>query len=95
MDSKKQNGNATKKDLQEFGDAILSGMQEMFDQQDKRFDNVEGRLDNLEQNVSELKMDMRQVKDDMKGIKAEFSDTPTKREFSELRERVDKYHPQA
>jgi len=40
-----------------------------------------------------LKNEVRYVREDIKGINAELSTTVTKKEFSKLIKKVDKYHP--
>ena len=40
-----------------------------------------------------LKTEIRFVKDDINGLTAELSDTPSRKEFNQLKSRVDKYHP--
>ena len=72
--------------LDEAVEAILNGMELMFSKQDKRFDK-------LEANVREIKVELSGVKDSVNGLKAEFADTPSRREFQELKSKVDKYHP--
>lgn len=72
--------------LDEAVDAILKGMESMFAGQDKRFDKIESGLRKLDVGLSG-------VKDTVNGLKAEFSDTPSRKEFNELKTIVDKYHP--
>lgn len=71
-----------------FSESILNGVQTMFDKHEesnnKRFDSIENRLDKLETDVSE-------VKDEIKGIKSDLSTTVTKKEFNELKTKVDQY----
>jgi cell division septum initiation protein DivIVA len=57
-----------------------------FDQVDKRLDNVEGRLDTLDVGQSYLK-------DQINGLEADLSDAPSRKEFQELKSKVDQYHP--
>lgn len=61
-------------------DAILNGMQKMFDAQNKRFDLLESKMDtgheNLQRQITDLKWD-----------------TPTRGEFNKLKTRVNRYHP--
>ena len=76
--------------LEDAVDVILDGMDKMVgelrNQINTRFDKTESRLNGLE-------VEVRGVKDEVRGLKAEFSVTPTRREFEELKARVDKYHP--
>jgi len=70
--------------LDEAVDAILKGVDALFRQfkgeVDKRFDKVE----------SEINF----VKTDVRDIKADLSNTPSRKEFNELKTKVDRYHPQ-
>ena len=96
-----KNGNdkedVTKAMLGEAVDAILEGMNKMvgglrtemksgFDAVDSRFDKVDERLERVETEVFH-------VKDEINGLKAELSDTPSRREFKELKTRVEKNYP--
>jgi len=53
---------------------------------DKRFDRVDRRLDTLE--VGQF-----YLKDKINGLKADLSDTPSRREFQQLKSKVDRHHP--
>ena len=88
--TKKVNTKITKNTPVNFGmlteatDAILNGMQSMFDEQnaklDKRFGKVETDIkymhDSLKKEIDELKYD-----------------TPTRKEFTDLKDRFDRYYP--
>jgi hypothetical protein len=85
----------TNKTLDEAVGAILKGMDNMinnfkvevrssFQEVRKRFDNVDNRLEKIEADVSF-------IKDDLNGIKADLSDTVSKKEFNQLKGKVDKY----
>jgi predicted nuclease with TOPRIM domain len=80
----------TKKVLDEAVETILKGMDNLFDkfkgEMYARFENVENRLDRIEAELS-------YVKDEIKGLKADFSTTPSRREFEELKVRVEKHYP--
>ena len=87
----------TMKDLDEVVRAILAGteglfnelrreMKSGFEKLYKRFDKVEGRLDVLEVGQGHLK-------DQINGLKADLSDTPSRREFQQLKSKVDRHHP--
>ncbi|MFV1917626.1 MAG: hypothetical protein ACC618_04075 [Patescibacteria group bacterium] len=41
----------------------------------------------------DLKREILYVRDDIKGLKADLSDTPSRKQFEELKRRVDHYHP--
>ena len=85
----KRNLNAlvTVKMLNEAVDAILRGVERMFDKQDKRIDQ---RFKQVDHRFDRIETDVRDVRRRM--IDHEV-DTPTRKEFSELKARVDKHHP--
>lgn len=74
----------------EVSDIVLKGVdaliQEMRNETKSRFENVDNCLDKLE-------VELRHVKDTVNGLKADFSTAPSRREFNELKRRVDRYHP--
>ncbi|KKR30840.1 MAG: hypothetical protein UT61_C0001G0024 [Candidatus Woesebacteria bacterium GW2011_GWA1_39_8] len=71
--------------------AILKGMDKLIGQTGE---NLRGEIKNAKSELrSEFKTELGFVRDDIKGLTAELSDTPSKREFNELKSRVDKYHP--
>ncbi|MCI0558947.1 MAG: hypothetical protein MN733_10660 [Nitrososphaera sp.] len=76
--------------LNEAVDAILKGMDKIAGE--LRSEIRETRSE-LKGEVQELKVEVRYLKDDIDGLKADLSDTPSRREFNELKARVDKYHP--
>jgi archaellum component FlaC len=83
----------TKTMLDEAVDAILEGMNKMVgglrddvtrfrSEVNTGFDKVETRLERIEAEVS-------QARDDVNGLTAELSDTPSRREFEDLKTKVD------
>lgn len=76
--------------LQEAVEAILKGMDNLFDrfkdEVSKRFGEVDKRFDKLESEITFIKRDISD-------IKADLSDTPSRGEFNQLKVRIDKYHP--
>ena len=80
--------------LDEAVQAILEGMDGMVEgfrnEVMERFENVDNRFDNLE---AKIDLTRNEVKDEIDGLKADLSDTPSRREFQELKARVDKHHP--
>jgi archaellum component FlaC len=76
--------------LDEAVEAILEGMDktvgQLRNEMNTRFDKVEDRLSNVE-------VELSHVKDEVKGLKADISTTPSRREFQDLKKRVDKHHP--
>lgn len=69
--------------LNEAVDAILRGVERMFDKQDKRIGRMDTRLARVETDVRDIRRRM---------IDHEL-DTPTRKEFNDLKTRVDKHHP--
>ena len=86
------NAPVVRKDLDEAVEAILVGVDNMFSSPDnpiaKRLDRVEERLENVE---VELKNTKAELKDDINGLKAEFSQQVSRREFNNLKSRVDRH----
>lgn len=82
------NSPATKKDVYKIvGDAtdkILKGMDQMFQEQDKRNDAKFATKGDLQREIG-------WVRDDIKGLTADLSDVPNRQEFNELKTRVDKH----
>jgi len=86
-----------------FSESILNGIQKMFDEQnkrmdgmdkrfdgmDKRFDGMDKRFDGIDYRLDRLEVNMSEVKDEIKGLKADISTTVNKKEFNELKNRVD------
>jgi hypothetical protein len=85
------NGFATKDDLNgtvtETSKAILSGVQKMFDDQngknDKRFQSLESKIENVKNHL----------RDEINGLKSDFSTSVSRKEFSQLKTKVDRHHP--
>lgn len=84
----------TKNLLDEAVDAILEGMNKMIGgsrtEMKAGFDAVDSRFDKLEAKVDS---NHGEVKDEIDGLKAELSDTPSRREFEELKSKVEKRYP--
>ena len=84
----------TMKDLDEVVRAILAGTEglitnlrrDLMGEMKSRFTKVDKRLNKLE--VGQAK-----IKDQIDGLKADLSDTPSRREFQQLKARVNKFHP--
>ena len=66
---------------------ILAGVQTMFDdhnqENNKNFERLETKVDNVE----------KHLKGDIDGLKAEFSLQVSKKEFNQLKDKVEKFHP--
>jgi len=81
----------TKKDVKdivlEATDTILDGVLNMFDEHNKEnvkdFTDVKNKIDSLSVKVDDLD-------DTIDGIKADISTTPTRREFNQLKSKINK-----
>ena len=95
----KRNLNAlvTVKMLNEAVDAILRGVERMFDKQDKRIDGLDKRIGGMDKRIGGMDTRLARVETDVRDIRRRMIDhevdTPTRKEFSELKARVDKHHP--
>ena len=87
---KAPNAPVTLKALDEVVQAILAGTEGLINElrweMKSRFEHVDHRLDNLVVGQSHLK-------DQINGLKANLSDTARRREFQELKSKVDRHHP--
>jgi hypothetical protein len=81
----------TNETLDEAVDTILKGMDNMFKEERKFNSQTFATKEDLKLTKEELKTDISWLKDDIKGLTADLSDTPTKKEFNELKGKVDKY----
>lgn len=72
--------------VMDASDTILNGVDVMFKEQD-------GRDEKKFTTKEDLKREVSWLRDDINGLKTDLSDIPTKKEFNELKGRVDKYHP--
>ncbi|MFV1917445.1 MAG: hypothetical protein ACC618_03135 [Patescibacteria group bacterium] len=79
--------------LNEAVEAILEGIVRMFKVSDKkynkRFEKIDKRFDRVEVKLEHSK---NELKDDIGGLKADLSNVPSRRQFEELKSRVDKHH---
>ena len=87
----------TRKMLDEVVEAILVGTEGLisglrqetvsgFQAVDKRFKGIDHRL-------NELEVGQRHIKDQLRGLKSDLSVTPTRRQFEQLKSKVDRHHP--
>ena len=79
------------KSLNEFADVILAGMDKIIVETRNGFGSVNTRLTKVESRLENVEADIAFIKDDIKGIKADLSDTPSRTEFNQLKNKVDKY----
>ena len=86
-----------RKDLDGAIDAILAGMDNMFQDQNKqlkkRFELIDERFESIDEQLAELKTEQRYIKDEIKNQKAEFSTVPSRENFNQLEAKVNRYHP--
>jgi hypothetical protein len=90
MTKSDSNEPVTKGMLDDAVTAILQGM-------DKMFVKLQGemveRFGKVEEEICGVKVELSHVKDEIKGLKADLSVTPSRKEFEQLKTRVDKHHP--
>ena len=77
----------TKKMLDQAVDAILKGVERMFDKQNKRIDR---RFKRVDQRFDRLETDVRDIRRRVIDLEV---DIPTRKAFDDLKTRVDKFHP--
>ena len=93
-----------KKVLNEAVETILKGMDNLYDKfkgemyarfenVNVQFKNIDSQFANVENRLDRIEAEMSYVKDEIKGLKADFSTTPSRREFEELKVRVEKRYP--
>lgn len=88
----KQSDAVTKKDLSEAIDSVLQGIDNIVENMATKTDlkKVEARLEEkIDNGVNTLSTEISFIKDDIKGFHAELSNTVSRKEFEELKERVD------
>lgn len=87
MITKKDVSDIVQKTVLEATDAILGGVQKMFDEHNKSnvkdFSEVKYKIDSLSVKVDGLD-------NSIDGIKADISTTPTREEFNQLKSKVNK-----
>ncbi|OGM20922.1 hypothetical protein A2714_00330 [Candidatus Woesebacteria bacterium RIFCSPHIGHO2_01_FULL_38_9] len=84
----------TKSMLDQAVDAILEGISRLVEDTKKE---LRGEIRDVKVELgdfkSEVRTELRYVKDEIRGLTVELSDAPSKKEFNELKRRVDKYNP--
>ena len=87
----------TMKDLDEFVQAILAGTEELFNELSREmiagFQRVDKRFRGIDHSLKKLEVGQSHLKDQIDGLKADLSDTPSRREFQQLKSKVDRHHP--
>ena len=90
---------ATKEDVKKivtevsigFSEAILGGVQRMFDEQNKLNAQTFTTKKDLTLVKDELKTEISWLKDDINGLKVDLVDTVSRKEHNKLKAKVDKY----
>jgi uncharacterized coiled-coil DUF342 family protein len=90
MTKSDSNEPVTKGMLDEAVSAILQGMDKMFG---NLREEMGERFVKVEEEIRGVKVELSHVKDEIKGLKANLSVTPSRKEFEQLKTRVDKHHP--
>ncbi|OGM55717.1 hypothetical protein A3F62_04515 [Candidatus Woesebacteria bacterium RIFCSPHIGHO2_12_FULL_44_11] len=72
--------------VMDASEAILNGVQRMFDEQNKINDAKFATKEDLQREIG-------WVRDDIKGLHAELSAKPSREELNRLEARVNRYHP--
>ena len=85
------NATVTNQTLGDAVEAILEGVDRMFKEERKFNVQTFATKDELRSTKDELKNEIVWLKNDVKGLTEEFSDSPSKREFNQLKVKVDKY----
>jgi len=81
----------TNKTLSEAVDTILKAMDRIIEETKAMFASQNGYMNKTFATKDDLKREIGWLKDDIKGLTADLSDTPTRKEFNKLQDRVDKY----
>ena len=87
---------ATNEIIDDAVDTLLKGMDNMLEEQKKIFATKED-LNNVREDMKslatkeDLKREVGWLKDDIKGLTADLSGVPTRKEFNQVKTKVDKY----
>jgi predicted nucleic acid-binding Zn-ribbon protein len=75
--------------LEELAEFFSSEIKPEFEKIDDRLNKLEAGQSRLENNVARLEVGQGHIREEIKELKADLSDTPSRREFEELKHRVD------
>ncbi len=90
---KKGNGPVTFELLTEFyADFLKPQFEDLSVKMDKGFRSLRGDVKNNSEHIKELKSEIGFLKDDVKGIKSDLSDTPSRKEFNQLKTKIKTLH---
>jgi len=94
----KKAGVVTKKDLSdelaEFHFNIVKpDLDKRFNKVDSRLNKVECGLKKVDSRLNKVETELRYVKDEVKGVKVELSNTPSLKQFNQLKTKVERHHP--
>lgn len=80
--------------LDEAVSAILAGMDNLYERFKGEVDSFKSEMNTrFESMDAKIDQSKNELKDDINGLKADLSTTPSRREFDDLKKRVDKHHP--
>ena len=81
--------------LDQAVDAILKGMDRLVSQNKEELrGEIRGSAKEVKEELrKEFRTELGFVRDDIKGLTSELSNTPSRKEFNDLKIRVDKFHP--
>jgi archaellum component FlaC len=80
----------TREVLDEAVETILNGMNRLLAGSSQE---TNSRLDKMVDSLKSVKTELAHVKDEINGLKADLSDTPSRKEFENLKTRVDEHYP--
>ena len=94
-----KNGLVTRGMLDEAVDALLKGMDSLYEKFKSEMNSQIGylrgemntRFGKVEDEIHGVKIELSHVKDEVKGLKADLSITPSRRELEILKKKVDKH----
>ena len=93
--TKDLNASVTNKTLNEAVDVIMKGMDKIIDTLRSEMQGLFGKERKFNMETFATKEDLKReaswLRDDIKGLTADLSDTVAKKEFSQLKTKVDKY----
>lgn len=89
-----KNDTLTRDDLHEVLAEFYSGhLEPQFRKIDEQFERIDHRFNGIENRLNTVEVELRHVKDEIKGLKADLFDSPTRKEFNEVTNRINRYHP--
>ncbi|MBI2009961.1 MAG: hypothetical protein HYS86_02155 [Candidatus Chisholmbacteria bacterium] len=74
-------------------DQRFKKIDQRFKKIDQRFKKIDQRFKKIDQHFDKLKADVLENRRRIDDIKTDLSDTPTRKEFNELKSKVHRFHP--